>query len=214
MPCCGRPLCQHFHQFHQFHQCPRWRFSTGRCPAACQAAWPLPLSRGAKGCTQNSACGAGVEGSLRKMRRIGDIWNLNVFQREKLGEGQILSNIIGKNWIWLWIWIHNPWFDSSLWSLPCFSILFARFLGQVKARFAQWMQSSSITTSPNLDILPEAAGEGRCVVCTNDLEKGAWKMQWKFGGDQKHSHKNNKPAECCSWGFHSGTHDLVFNWCF
>lgn len=35
------------------------------------------------------------------------------------------------------------------------------------------MQSSSITTSPKLDILPEAAGEGRCVVCTNDLEKGA-----------------------------------------
>jgi len=42
----------------------------------------------------------------------------------------------------------------------------------VKARFAQWMQSSSITTSPNLDILPDAEGEGRCVVCTNDLEKG------------------------------------------
>lgn len=43
---------------------------------------------------------------------------------------------------------------------------------KVKERFMDWMRASSITTSPKLDILPDSEGEGRCVVCTKDLEKG------------------------------------------
>ena len=44
---------------------------------------------------------------------------------------------------------------------------------EVKGRFVDWMQSSSITCSSKLDILPDSEGEGRCVVCSKDLEKGA-----------------------------------------
>lgn len=43
---------------------------------------------------------------------------------------------------------------------------------EVKERFMDWMRASSITTYPKLDILPDSEGEGRCVVCTKDLEKG------------------------------------------
>ena len=50
--------------------------------------------------------------------------------------------------------------------------LWLRRIFQVKERFMEWMRASSITTSPKLDILPDSEGEGRCVVCTKDLEKG------------------------------------------
>ena len=74
---------------------------------------------------------------------------------------------------------------------PVFPFFLPWYLGQVKARFAQWMQSSSITTSPNLDILPDAEGEGRCVVCTNDLEKGALICNESLGGS-KTIHKTSR----------------------
>lgn len=207
MPCCGRPLCQHFHQFHQFHQCPRWRFSTGRCPAACQAAWPLPLSRGAKGCTQNSACGAGVEGPLRKMRP-GE----RHLKSERISKGEAWRrpNIIGKNWIWLWIWIHNnPWFDSSLWSLPCFSILFA---------LVPWSGEGALCPMDAVIIYHDLPQPGYPAGCWRrrqmcGLHQWPWKgcldLQWKFGGVK--NHPQNKQAEC-SWG---GTqiHQGVL-WCF
>ncbi len=82
-------------------------------------------------------------------------------------------------------------------------------IGQVKARFAQWMQSSSITTSPNLDILPDAEGEGRCVVCTNDLEKGALICNESLG--VKDIHKNNQTERSNAVGGNMKIHQVFYD---
>ena len=84
----------------------------------------------------------------------------------------------------------------------------------MKARFAQWMQSSSITTSPNLDILPDAEGEGRCVVCTNDLEKGALICNESLGGSKTHPQKQQPAVAAVGGNSDSSRCSMVFLGCF
>ena len=71
------------------------------------------------------------------------------------------------------------------------------------------MQSSSITTSPNLDILPDAEGEGRCVVCTNDLEKGALICNESLG--VKDIHKNNQTERSNAVGGNMKIHQVFYD---
>ena len=91
---------------------------------------------------------------------------------------------------------------------------FCSYLGQVEGAFAQWMQSSSSTTSPNLDILPDAEGEGRCVVCTNDLEKGALICNESLGGSKTHPQKQQPAVAAVGGNSDSSRCSMVFLGCF